>query len=34
MAYAEGITLREAAVALGLLTDEEFDRLVRPDEMV
>jgi fumarate hydratase class II len=33
-AHAEGITLREAAVALGLLTGEEFDRLVRPEEMV
>jgi fumarate hydratase class II len=33
-AHTEGITLREAAVALGLLTEEEFDRLVRPEEMV
>jgi fumarate hydratase class II len=32
-AHAEGITLKEAAVALKLLTAEEFDELVRPDEM-
>jgi fumarate hydratase class II len=33
-AHAEGTTLREAAVALGLLTGEDFDRLVRPEDMV
>jgi len=33
-AYAEGTTLKEAAVALGLLTAEEFDRLVRPEAMI
>jgi fumarate hydratase class II len=33
-AHAEGTTLREAAVALQLLSGEEFDRLVRPDEMI
>ncbi len=33
-AYADGITLREAAAELGLLTPEEFDRLVRPEEMI
>jgi fumarate hydratase class II len=32
-AHAEGTTLKEAAVALGLLTAEEFDHLVRPEEM-
>ncbi len=32
-AHAEGSSLRQAAVALGLLTAEEFDRLVRPAEM-
>ncbi len=32
-AHAEGITLKQAAVALGLLTAEEFDELVRPDKM-
>ncbi|PSB60170.1 class II fumarate hydratase, partial [filamentous cyanobacterium CCP1] len=33
-AYAENKTLREACLELGLLTGEEFDRLVRPEEMV
>ncbi len=32
-AHADNITLKEAAVALGFLTAEEFDRLVRPEEM-
>jgi fumarate hydratase class II len=33
-AHQEGITLREAAVALGYLAGEEFDALVRPEAMV
>ncbi|MGB8411500.1 MAG: class II fumarate hydratase, partial [Candidatus Binatus sp.] len=33
-AHAEGITLREATVALNLLKGEEFDRLVRADKML
>ncbi len=33
-AYAEGTTLREAAKALGLLSDDEFDDWVRPEKMV
>jgi fumarate hydratase, class II len=33
-AYAEGTTLKEAALALGLLTAEEFDELVRPEKMI
>ena len=33
-AHAEGTTLREAAVALGFLTAEEFDRMVRPEDML
>ena len=33
-AYAEDITLREAAVALGLMTAEEFDMHVRPTDML
>jgi len=33
-AHAEGITLKEAAVKLGYLTAEEFDREVRPESMV
>lgn len=32
-AYQENITLKESAVALGLLTAEEFDKNVRPEEM-
>ena len=33
-AYAEGLTLREAALELGYLTDEEFDQWVRPENML
>jgi fumarate hydratase class II len=33
-AHKEGTTLKEAAVALGYLTEEEFDRLVRPEAML
>ena len=33
-AFAEGLTLKQAAVALGLLTEEEFDRHVRPEKMI
>jgi fumarate hydratase, class II len=33
-AYAEGTSLEEAAVALGLLTAEEFAQWVRPEEMI
>jgi fumarate hydratase class II len=33
-AYTGGISLKEAAVKLGLLTAEEFDRYVRPQEMI
>ena len=33
-AFAEGITLREAAARLGFLTAEAFDRIVRPEKMV
>ena len=32
-AHKEGTTLREAALELGLLTGEQFDAAVRPDEM-
>jgi fumarate hydratase class II len=28
------MTLKQAAVALGLLTAEEFDKLVRPGDMI
>ena len=33
-AHSEGKTLREAAVELGLLTAEEFDAAVKPENMV
>jgi fumarate hydratase class II len=33
-AYAENITLKEAAVALGFLTAEKFDSIVRPQDML
>ncbi|WP_417360301.1 class II fumarate hydratase [Galbibacter sp.] len=33
-AHQEGTTLKEAAVALNHLTDEEFDQWVKPEEMV
>ena len=32
-AHAQGTTLKEAAVSLGFLTAEEFDRIVVPDKM-
>jgi len=34
LAQAEGISLQEAAVKLELLTAEDFDRLVRPQDML
>ncbi len=33
-AFVNGQTLREAALALGVLTAEEFDRYVRPERMI
>jgi fumarate hydratase class II len=33
-AHKEGTTLREAAIASGLLTGEQFDTYVRPEKMV
>jgi fumarate hydratase class II len=33
-AHAQNITLREAAVSLGLLTEDEFDAIVRPEQMI
>jgi fumarate hydratase class II len=32
-AHKKGITLRESAIELGLLTGEQFDRYVKPEEM-
>jgi fumarate hydratase class II len=34
LAYEERSTLREAAVKLGLLTGEQFDELIKPEEMI
>jgi fumarate hydratase class II len=33
-AHKEGTTLRQAAIALGHVTPEDFDRWVRPEDMV
>ena len=33
-AYQENISLKEACVALGFLTEAEFDRVFHPEEMV
>ncbi|NCO32584.1 MAG: class II fumarate hydratase [Armatimonadetes bacterium] len=33
-AHAENKTLKEAAVAMGLLTEDEFDKAVRPEQMI
>ncbi|GGU69316.1 fumarate hydratase class II [Pseudomonas laurentiana] len=33
-AYAEGSTLREAALALGYVSDQQFDQWVRPEHML
>ena len=34
LAYAEGISLKDACVKLGFLTPERFDQVFRPEEMV
>ena len=34
LAFAENITLKEACVRLGFLTEEEFDRVFHPEQMV
>ena len=33
-AHKNGTTLREEAIKLGFVTEEEFDRVVRPEDMV
>jgi len=33
-AHAEGTSLREAALALGTVTAEQFDEWVRPEQML
>jgi len=34
LAHKEGISLKEAALRSGLLTEEQFDRIVRPERMI
>ncbi|MCY7538971.1 class II fumarate hydratase [Bacillus pumilus] len=34
LAHKEGLTLKEAALQLGLLTEEQFEKFVKPEEMV
>ncbi|MFB1100563.1 class II fumarate hydratase [Terribacillus sp. JSM ZJ617] len=34
LAHKEGLTLKEAAVKLDLLTEEQFDEMVKPEDMV
>lgn len=33
-AHKEGTTLREAATALGYVTEKDFDEVVRPEKML
>ncbi|KAF9423914.1 hypothetical protein BGZ94_008146, partial [Podila epigama] len=33
-AHKEGTTLKEAAIALGLLTEEQFNQWVKPENMI
>ena len=33
-AHKEGTSLREAALGLGLLTSEQFDEWVKPEDMI
>jgi len=33
-AHAEGTSLKEAGIALGLLTAEQFDQWIKPEDMV
>jgi fumarate hydratase class II len=33
-AYNRGMTLKQAAISLNILTEEEFDRIVDPNKMV
>ena len=33
-AYREDVSLREAALALGFVTADEFDEWVRPEDMI
>jgi fumarate hydratase class II len=33
-AHQEGLTLKEAALKLDLLTEEQFDKVVKPENMI
>jgi fumarate hydratase class II len=33
-AHQEGLTLKESALKLNLLTEEQFDNIVRPENMI
>ena len=33
-AHAEGTTLKEAALSLGLVKEEDFDKWINPEEMI
>ncbi len=33
-AYKDGVSLKEACVSLGFLTEEEFDKVFRPEDMI
>jgi fumarate hydratase class II len=34
IAHKKGINLKEAAVELGYLTEEEFNKIIKPEKMV
>jgi fumarate hydratase class II len=34
LAHKEGLTLKEAAIKTNLLTEEQFDKIVRPENMI
>ena len=33
-AYEDNLSLKNACIALGFMTEEEFDRVFRPEQMV
>jgi fumarate hydratase class II len=34
LAHQEGLTLKEAALKTGLLNEQQFDEIVRPEKMI
>lgn len=34
LAYEENITIKEAAIQLGIISEDEYDRLVKPEQMI